>query len=186
MRGSKRKLRPGVWELRVSLGKDPATGKYRQISKSFHGPARAADDALRDLVDKYGDAQEDGFGATFGQLLDRWLDECERMDLSPTTMRTYRAQVKQTIRPRLGKVVLTRLTPKHLDDLYRQMKEEGRSPKTIRNHHAIISSALHQGVRWEWVRENVADKAKPPRVSTAPGQGPVRRGGAVGHRGGRG
>ncbi|MGP8182082.1 MAG: tyrosine-type recombinase/integrase [Acidimicrobiales bacterium] len=165
MRGSKRKLRPGVWELRVSLGKDPATGKYRQISKSFHGPARAADDALRDLVDKYGDAQEDGFGATFGQLLDRWLDECERMDLSPTTMRTYRAQVKQTIRPRLGKVVLTRLTPKHLDDLYRQMKEEGRSPKTIRNHHAIISSALHQGVRWEWVRENVADKAKPPRVS---------------------
>ena len=165
MRGSKRKLRPGVWELRVSLGKDPATGKYRQISKSFHGPARAADDALRDLVDRYGDAQEDGFGATFGQLIDRWLDECERMDLSPTTLRTYRAQVKQTIRPRLGKVGLTRLTPKHLDDLYRQMKEDGRSPKTIRNHHAIISSALHQGVRWEWVRENVADKAKPPRVS---------------------
>lgn len=165
MRGSKRKLRPGVWELRVSLGKDPATGKYRQISKTFHGPARAADDALRDLVDKYGDAQEDGFRATFSQLLDRWLDECERMDLSPTTLRTYRAQVKQTIRPRLGKVVLTRLTPKHLDDLYGQMKEEGRSPKTIRNHHAIISSALHQAVRWEWVRENVADKAKPPRVS---------------------
>ena len=105
MRGSKRKLRAGVWELRVSLGKDPATGKYRQISKTFHGPARAADDALRDLVDKYGDAQEDGFGATFGQLLDRWLEECERMDLSPTTLRTYRAQIKQTIRPRLGKVV---------------------------------------------------------------------------------
>ena len=27
MQGSKRKLRTGVWELRVSLGKDPATGK---------------------------------------------------------------------------------------------------------------------------------------------------------------
>jgi integrase len=165
VRGSKRKLKSGVWELRVSLGKDPATGKYRQISKTFHGPARAADDALRDLVDKHGGVQTDGFAATFGQLLDRWLEECERMDLSPTTMRTYRAQVKQTVRPRLGKVILTRLTPKHLDDLYRQLKEEGRSPKTIRNHHAIISSALHQGVRWEWVRENVANKAKPPRVS---------------------
>ena len=87
------------------------------------------------------------------------------MDLSPTTLRTYRAQVEQIIRPRLGKIVLTRLTPKHLDDLYRHMKEEGRSPKTIRNYHAIISSALHQGVRWEWVRENVAEKAKPPRVA---------------------
>jgi hypothetical protein len=43
--------------------------------------------------------------------------------------------------------VLTVLTPKHLDERYGMMKEEGRSPKTIRNYHAIISSALHQGVR---------------------------------------
>ena len=70
------------------------------------------------------------------------------------------------------------MTPKHLDDLYGQMKDEGRSPKTIRNHHAIISSALHQGVRWEWVRENVAEKAKPPRVAlrrvTAPSVDSIR------------
>jgi hypothetical protein len=45
------------------------------------------------------------------------------------------------------------------------MKDAGLSAKTIRNHHAIISSALHQAARWEWVRENVADRAKPPRVS---------------------
>jgi len=155
----------GVWELRVSLGKDPATGKYRQLSRTFHGPARAADDALRDLVDKYGDGSEDGIGATFGHLLDKWLEESERLDLSPTTLRTYRAQVERTIRPRLGKVKLTQLTTKNLDDLYGQMKDEGRSPKTIRNHHAIISSALHQAVRWGWIRENVAEKAKPPRIT---------------------
>jgi integrase len=165
VRGSKRKIRTGVWELRVSLGKDPATGKYRQLSRTFHGPARAADDALRDLVDKYGDGSEDGIGATFGQLLDKWLEESERLDLSPTTLRTYRAQVERTIRPRFGKVKLTQLTTKNLDDLYGQMKEDGRSPKTIRNHHAIISSALHQAVRWGWIRENVAEKAKPPRIS---------------------
>src|SRR5206468_844141 len=41
----------------------------------------------------------------------------------------------------------------------------GRSPKTIRNYHAIISSALHQAERWGWVRHNVAELAKPPRAS---------------------
>jgi len=178
VRGSKRKLRTGVWELRVALGKDPVTGKYRQLSRTFHGPARAADDALRDLVDKYGDGSEDGIGATFGHLLDKWLEESERMDLSPTTLRTYRAQVDRTIRPRLGKVKLTQLTTKNLDDLYGQMKDEGLSPKTIRNHHAIISSALHQAVRWGWVRENIAERAKPPRVTmrrvTAPSVEAVR------------
>jgi integrase len=165
VQGTKRKRGNGVWELRVYVGRDPVTGNPRQISRTFHGGSRAADEALRDLVDKHGEGRPDGLGATFGQLLDRWLEESVRMDLSPTTMRTYRAQVEQTVRPRLGKVVLTRLTPKHLDDLYGQMKDAGLSPKTIRNHHAIISSALHQGVRWEWVRENVAEKAKPPRVS---------------------
>jgi integrase len=164
MRGTKRKRREGVWELRVYLGRDPANGNPRQISKTFHGTSREADAALRGLVEKYGEGRPDGFGATFGQLLDRWLEECDRMELSPTTMRTYRAQTEQTIRPRLGKIVLNRLTPKHLDDLYGDMKDDGLAPKTIRNHHAIISSALHQGVRWEWVKQNVADKAKPPRV----------------------
>jgi integrase len=157
---------------------DPATGKYAQLSRTFHGSSRAADEALRDLVDRYGESRPDGIGATFGQLLDRWLEEAERMELSPTTLRTYRAQVAQVIRPKLGKVSLTRLTPKHLDDFYRQMKDDGRSPKTIRNYHAIISSALHQGVRWEWVRENVAEKSKPPRVAQrrikAPSVGAVR------------
>ena len=52
MRGSKRKRRDGVWELRVYVGSDPATGSTEQISKTFHGGARAADDALRDLVEQ--------------------------------------------------------------------------------------------------------------------------------------
>jgi integrase len=165
VKGTKRKKREGVWELRVYVGTDPVKGTPRQISKTFHGNSREADRVLRDLVDKHGEGRPDGFGATVGQLLDKWLEECERMELSPTTMRTYRAQIEQTIRPQLGRLVLARLTPKHLDNLYGAMKDNGLSPKTIRNHHAIISSALHQAVRWEWVRENVAEKARPPRVS---------------------
>ena len=35
MRGSKRELRPGVWELRVSLGYDPESGKRHQASKTW-------------------------------------------------------------------------------------------------------------------------------------------------------
>jgi integrase len=165
VRGSKRKLKEGVWELRVDLGIDPITGKRKQLSRTFRGPARAADQALRDLVDQQAPSRSDGVGATFGQLLDQWLEECQRLELSPTTLRNYRAQVEHTIRPALGKVQLNRLTAKNLDALYGAMKEDGKSAKTIRNHHAVISAALHQGVRWGWVRSNVAEMAKPPRVT---------------------
>jgi integrase len=165
VRGSKRKLKDGVWELRVDLGTDPVSGKRKQLSRTFRGPARAADQALRDLVDQLAPSRSDGVGATFGQLLDQWLEECERLELSPTTLRTYRSQVERVIRPALGKVQLNRLTAKNLDALYGAMKEAGKSPKTIRNYHAIVSAALHQGVRWGWVRANVAEMAKLPRVS---------------------
>jgi integrase len=164
VRGTKRKRREGVWEVRAYLGRDPVSGKPRQVSKTVYGSAKSADEALRDLIDKQA-PRSDGMGASFGQLLDRWLIECERLDLSPTTMRTYRAQIDQTIRPALGKVPLTRLNAKQLDDLYGAMKTADKTPKTIRNHHAIISAALHQAVRWGWVRTNVAEQAKPPRVS---------------------
>jgi len=82
----------------TSLGKDPATGKWRQVSKTFHGGARAADAALRDLIDAQAPSRTDGIGATFGQLLDQWLVECERLDLSPTTLAAYRSVIGQTIR----------------------------------------------------------------------------------------
>lgn len=165
MRGTKRQRRDGVWELRVYVGRDPATGKPVQLSKTFHGNARAADGALRDFVEKFRVAQSDGIRATFGQLLDRWCEECERLDLSPSTLRNYRSQIEHTIRPRLGDVPLTRLTARHLDQLYGDLKSTGRSAKTIRNVHAIISAALHQAVRWEWTGDNVAERARPPRVS---------------------
>ncbi|MGC8465604.1 MAG: hypothetical protein ACP5O0_06695 [Acidimicrobiales bacterium] len=95
--------------MRVSLGKDPVTDKYKVLSKAFHGSARAVDEALRDPHRPAGSSRSDGIGATFGQLFDQWLEECERLDLSPTTLRTYRAQIKTTIRPRLGKVALQHL-----------------------------------------------------------------------------
>jgi integrase len=71
--------------------------------------------------------------------------------------------VDKSIRPALGKVPLTRLTARHLDELYGSMRAEGVSAKTICNRHAIISVALHQAERWGWVRRNVAELAKPPR-----------------------
>jgi hypothetical protein len=70
VQGSKRELRKGVWELRLTLGKDPSrrsTGGSPKPSTARHGTAREADKALRQLVDEPAPA-EDGVGATFGQL----------------------------------------------------------------------------------------------------------------------
>ena len=40
MTGHKKEIRPGVWKLRVSAGRDPVTGKYRYFSKTVEGGPR--------------------------------------------------------------------------------------------------------------------------------------------------
>jgi hypothetical protein len=40
MKGTKRKKRDGVWEVRMFVGRDPVTGRPKQISKTVHGGAR--------------------------------------------------------------------------------------------------------------------------------------------------
>jgi hypothetical protein len=102
VRVSKRKLKEGVWELRIDLGTDPITGRRKQLSRTFRGPSRAANQALRDLLDLEAPFRSDGAAAPFGQLIDQWFEESERLELSPKTLRNYWAQVEHTIRPGLG------------------------------------------------------------------------------------
>jgi integrase len=43
VRGTKRRKREGVWKIRAYIGRDPVTGKPRQVSRTFHGSAKGAD-----------------------------------------------------------------------------------------------------------------------------------------------
>ena len=110
------------------------------------------------------------------------------MDLSPTTTAHLPGAGRDRRSARgSGKVPLTALTrqaPRR--PLRRDEGRPGRSPKTIRNHHAIISSALHQAVRWGWVRDKRRREGEAAAGLAAPGQGSLGRGRPGSHRGGRG
>jgi integrase len=98
-----------------------------------------------------------------GQLLHDWLENVGP-SLSPTTLAGYRRLVDGYIVPALGKVKLHRLTAAHLDGYYRSLSRGGLKPASVRQFHAVISSALNQGVKWDWVGSNVAARATPPPV----------------------
>lgn len=167
MRGTKRERKPGVWELRVYVGRDPVTATPRQVSRTFRGGKRAADSALAALVAEAAKGQLGGTDATVGLLLDRHLEALERKGHSPKTLHTYRGYVDNTIRPALGTKHVRRLTAWDLDSLYAAQIDQGKSPGTVRQMHAIISGALTQAVKWGWCPVNVARMASPPVARAA-------------------
>ena len=75
--------------------------------------------------------------------------------------------VRNHIEPALGSIKLRKLDVATLDSFYRALTKKGLAPASVRQAHAVIRSALKQGVKWDWVPINVAEKASPPRLRKA-------------------
>jgi hypothetical protein len=105
-------------------------------------------------------------------LQEEWLPAVKPR-LRPSTWANYRTYIAAYVEPILGQVKLQALTPVQLNHLYAHLLERGRrktidggrtglSPKTVRNVHVMLHSALHDAMRWGYLVRNVAEAADPP------------------------
>jgi integrase len=180
VKGSKRLLRgrgkTAVYELRVSTGRDPLTGKYGQVSRIWPGYARddptvtTAAQALAKLVrdSESGRLVEptetDIADTTVEQLLAKWLKQITSEGRSPTTLREYKRLIDKRIKPAIGTSPLANLSVLELDNLYSELTDEGLSPATVRQVHSILRAACRQGVKWRMLASNPVADASPPKL----------------------
>jgi integrase len=135
---------------------------------------RAAQDALRaKLVDAARGELVDPSRQPVGDYLEEWLDG---LRLAPSTVASYRKNVRLHVRPRLGTVPLSMLTTEKINLLYRELERSGRadhrageglSPRTTRYVHTILSAALAAAVRSHRLARNPAATATPPTARQA-------------------
>src|SRR5258708_11229900 len=148
MAAARKRRSPGegsVWPSREKKGRgrwaigDPSLGTRRR------GPAgekwftkKAAQDALRaKLVDAArGELVEPSRQQLAGYLAE-WLDG---LRLAPSTVASYRKNVRLHVEPRLGSLPLSALTTERINGLYRELERSGRadhrqgeglSPRTV-------------------------------------------------------
>lgn len=159
-----REKSPGVWEIRVHVSRDPATGRIRQLSRTTRKGIADARRIRARLMTEVSEGRHGATVATLGALLDQWIMHIEAVGRSPKTLAEYRRKVERAIRPGLGSIRLDKLTAHHLDAWYRSLVASGTSSATVMHYHRIIAASLHQGERWGWVRHNVSRLAQPPPV----------------------
>jgi len=63
-----------------------------------------------------------------------------------------------------GKLVLSRLSPDHLQRLYSNRLEAGCSAASVHQLHAVLRRSLGQAARWGLVARNIASLVTPPRI----------------------
>ena len=153
--GNLRKRKDGRWEGRYTAGHDPETGKpiYKNVLGRTQAETKtklkAAIEEARSLditrVGKY----------TVGVWMDEWFENYAKVKVRPSSHQTYRGYIDNHIKPNIGKAPLEKLTSLELQKFYKKLLTGGRverveskhqakglSPKTVRNIHQIIASAM--------------------------------------------
>lgn len=152
------------WEGRVTVGRDPGTGK--QIQKSFSGKTQ------REVLQKMQAAAVQVMDETYiepskltvREWLDIWYAEYLG-DVKPLTKVAYKRKIDNHICPSLGATKLKALSAPQIQRFYNDLSERvNLSPKSVKLVHGVLHRALQQAVTIGYIPYNPADACKLPRV----------------------
>jgi len=162
------------WEVRYSLGTNPATGKRRVATATVRGTRKEAERELRRLL-RTVDTNEhvDSSRTTTREWLTAWLGAIHD-EVSPKSHERYSEIVLNFLVPELGAVPIGKVTPSHIQAAYTKWATQGRrdgkpgglSPRTRGHLHRILKAALGRAVEMQLIPRNPADafKKRLPKV----------------------
>ena len=111
----------GSWELRVSAGTDPETGRRRYRTMTVRGTRAEAERELAALVASVRAQGVGGPGSSVSVLLERWFTVASR-SWAPTTIRQTRSVLDRYLHPHIGSIPIGSLTAARIDELYAELR----------------------------------------------------------------
>ena len=111
------------WQLRVPVGLDPRSGKYKTRTRRFTGTYTEAKKALRDFIAEIeGDRVAKRAGTTMAECAEEFLRRREESgELAANTIQNNRAQLKAAMR-HIGHIDASKVTHEVLEDMYAAMR----------------------------------------------------------------
>jgi integrase len=159
--GSIYRRKDGYWV--GQYGVQTATGhKTRYIYGKRREEVR--EKLTKAIADRDGGFTFNDENMSVGEYLKRWLNDSVRGSVRASTHASYEGQVRRYIMPAIGRIKLAKLTPSHVQHLYREMQDRGLSPRTVQYTHAVLHRALKQAKRWGMVDRNVAEDVDRPQL----------------------
>jgi integrase len=156
------------WVGRLSLGRDPVTGK--RVQRLVTAATRRAweDAAAKARAEAIGGGgSRAGTDIALGDfLVKHWLPDKEADGrIGPASAHQYAATIRLYLVPALGHVKLGKLRPADIQAFYTALS--GRlGPATVARIHAVLNAALGHAVRLELIPRNPCAAVRPPRAPT--------------------
>lgn len=148
------------WEARITVGRDPGTGK--QVQRSFSGKTQKE---VREKMQAAAVAVNTGTYTepsrlTVGQWLEIWSKEYLG-SVKPRTVASYRSCINNHIAPALSAVKLSELHPHTVQTFINGI--DGLSVGSLRLVYKVLHIALEKAVRLDYIPKNPASNCVLPK-----------------------
>lgn len=161
--GSIFERKDGKWCGVLTAGYD-ANGKRRR--RYVYAPTKAA--VLQQLTR----LQHAGLTGTLGDpqrltvadFLRRWLEDTARPSLRESTFTLTEMVIRRHIVPGIGGMILSRITPAHLQGLLAGLERDQVGPATRQVVFRVLHRALKQALQWSMIPRNPAEAVVRPRA----------------------
>jgi len=156
--------RKNTWRIRVALGKDTVTGKYRKSpSRTVHGTKSEATKALMEYRAEIMDASAvRPSDITVGEYAVRFHEEREHEFRSPLAWNREAYEIKR-IAEAFGAYRLQELDTLTLRSAYSRMRKEGATESRLHRVHQKLSQIMNQAVDDGLVAKNPCSPISIPR-----------------------
>lgn len=154
--------RDGRWHAFVNVGRKADGSPDRRHREAATEEALAVKVlAVEDEADENG-APKVGRSKKFGVWLDEWITTYAPLQLRYKTLESYRSNIRNYLKPRLGEWRLSELNRRQFATLYRDLQTEGLAPGSVHLVHRTASVALSRAIEFEEVgiKVNWAGKAR--------------------------
>ena len=173
--GTIRKRSDGRWEARIIVGhKNDGSPMYKS---AFAKTQKSALKELHQLIELYRDVDlTEDCRMTLGEWLDKWLDEYMIFTIRESTLDSYRAMVKNQVKPFIGGKQIASLTTADMQKFYNKIKKEGRvrehpihgktlADSMVRGVHMMLHEALDTAVKERLIAKNPTNGTTVPKCN---------------------
>lgn len=162
---SVRKSNKHSWSFRVDVGKDPATGKRRQVYKSGFPTKKAAELAKAEFLTK---VKKEGYFTPTNELMEtflyKWLYTVYKHEVQATTFERVESTVKNHLLPAFAHYQIVDIKTYDIQQFISLKVKEGLSPATIKVRKNTLSKAFQTAIDWDLILKNPAERVKCPAI----------------------
>lgn len=161
--GSIRQRPDGRWEGRITIGRDPETGKTKR--RSVYGNTQQ--EVRKALTKIISDIDNGSYTVhskmTVSSWCDEWLNTFCKSRLKPLSIASYSSYIENHIKPNLGKMKLEDVRLSHVQKFINTLVELGLSNKTIRTITAVLKEMFHMAVKQSLIHVNPCEHIELPK-----------------------